>query len=69
MTSNVGIGLSPIYLGIFPWLKFQWKKHFSSHGGLFVARDAVANGGFAALIALFTDHLKDPVGRVALFAW
>src|SRR5579885_2277032 len=69
LTSQVGVRLAPVHLGIFPWLKFEGEKHFRSRVGGFVPSDGVANGRFTALVSLFSDQFKDAMGRVALFAW
>jgi hypothetical protein len=69
LTSKIGVRLAPVHLGIFPWLKFEGKKHLWSRSSLFVPSDSVANGRFTALVSLFSDQFKDAMGRVALFAW
>ncbi len=69
MTCNDRGGFSPVHLCILARLKFEGEKHVWCARGDLAGRDVVTNGGFAALVALFSENLKDPVGGVALFAW
>jgi hypothetical protein len=54
-------------LRILAWVKFERKKHFWGILRLLESSDRMTDGGFAALIALISDHLKDSVGGIALF--
>src|SRR3989442_567713 len=69
MTCNDGSGFSPVHLCILTRLKFEGEKHVRGSQGDLAGRDVVTYGGFAALVSLFSENLKDPMCGVALFAW